>query len=84
MRPTCVKEKNEGRSKSRGGGWSRAYRAKYNAIMAERKPHEVLGPNWGAKPEKRSGGAVVEAAIAAGSVGVAEAIAGEVAVLRVK
>jgi hypothetical protein len=49
-------------------------------------PSGTLGPNWGAKPEKSSGGAVVEAAIAlkAGSVGVAEGIAGEVAVLRVK
>jgi hypothetical protein len=47
-------------------------------------PNGTLGPSWGAKPEKSSGGAVVETAIAAGSFGVAEAIAGEVALLRVK
>lgn len=47
-------------------------------------PSRIPGPNWGAKPEKSSGGAVVETAIAAGSVGAVEAITGEVAVLRVK
>jgi len=52
----------------------------------DRTPSGMLGPKRGAKPRKRSGAQVVETAMAlkAGSVGVADVIAGEVAVLRVK
>jgi hypothetical protein len=59
-------------------------RAKYNAANVEITPRGTLDPKWGATPVKSSGAGVVELAIAAGSVGVAGAIAGEVAVLRGK